>query len=299
MGPTARSTAPDPGNASRVRPLPPSPCPLPSRERGPTPLPYPLPSAERGPTPLPLREGAGGGSEPVAGGTRQDSAPYSPARFLAAATPELLRRTFADFKHRFATGKELAALLLGAKRLIERHGSLQAAFVAGLAVEHADVVPALILFAAELREAADGLDAHLLPCPTRGSACKRLNLFLRWMVRRDAVDPGGWGGVSPAKLIVPLDVHMHRICRALGLTGRDSADLRTAIEITAAFRAFAPDDPVRYDFALTRLGIRPSPDADLDAFLARWATGWQPKPRRESHAERAEAAEKKEPGRGR
>jgi uncharacterized protein (TIGR02757 family) len=92
------------------------------------------------------------------------------------------------------------------------------------------------------------------------------------MVRRDAVDPGGWEGMSPAQLIVPLDVHMHRICRALGLTRRQAADLRTAVEITDAFRAFAPDDPVRYDFALTRLGIRPGPEADLDAFLARWGT---------------------------
>ncbi|HUT35557.1 MAG TPA: TIGR02757 family protein [Planctomycetota bacterium] len=191
-----------------------------------------------------------------------------PARFLAEASAKSLREAFADFKHRFATGRELAALLLGVKRLVERHGSLQAAFVAGLAAEHADVVPALIRFAGELREAAGGLDAHLLPCPTRGSACKRLNLFLRWMARRDAVDPGGWDGVSPAKLLVPLDVHMHRICRALGLTRRDSADLRTAVEVTNAFRAFAPDDPVRYDFALTRLGIRP--DTDLDAFLAKW-----------------------------
>ncbi len=196
----------------------------------------------------------------------------SPARFLAEATPESLREAFADFKHRFATGQDLAALLLGVKRLIARHGSLQAAFLAGLAAEHADVVPALIRFAAELREAAGGLDAHLLPCPTRGSACKRLNLFLRWMVRRDAVDPGGWDAVSPAKLLVPLDVHMHRICRGLGLTRRDSADLRTAIEVTNAFKAFAPHDTVRYDFALTRLGIRPGPEADLDAFLAEWGT---------------------------
>lgn len=196
----------------------------------------------------------------------------SPARFLAGASPKALREALADFKHRFATGRDLAALLLGVKRLVKRHGSLQAAFVAGLSADHDDVVPALIRFATEVREAAGGLDAHLLPCPTRGSACKRLNLFLRWMVRRDAVDPGGWDAVSPAKLLVPLDIHMHRICRALGLTRRDSADLRTAIEVTNAFKAFAPDDPVRYDFALTRLGIRPGPEADLDAFLAEWGS---------------------------
>jgi len=197
-----------------------------------------------------------------------------PRRFLAESTPESLRAAFAGFKHRFATGKELVALLLGIKRLVERHGSLQAAFTGHLANGHDTVLPALTAFVAELRDAADGLDDHLLPRPERGSACKRLNLFLRWMVRRDAVDPGGWDPVSPARLLVPLDVHMHRICRALGLTRRESADLRTALEITDAFRAFAPDDPVRYDFALTRLGIRP--DADLDAFLAIWGVDTRP-----------------------
>ena len=201
----------------------------------------------------------------------------SPRRFVTETTAEEMRATFADFKHRFATGEQLAAMLLGIGSAIQRHGSLQACFRAGLRHEHESVVPALTAFVAELRLAAGGKDDHLLPRPERGSACKRLNLFLRWMVRRDAVDPGGWDGVPPAKLIVPLDVHMHRICRALGLTRREAADLRTAVEVTDAFKAFAPDDPVRYDFALTRLGIRPGPGADLDAFLARWAANAAPR----------------------
>ena len=96
----------------------------------------------------------------------------------------------------------------------------------------------------------------LLPCPEKGSACKRFHLFLRWMVRNDAVDPGGWDGISASKLIVPLDVHMHRICMRLGLTSRAQADLKTALEVTGRFRAIVPEDPVRYDFALTRIGIR-------------------------------------------
>ena len=101
----------------------------------------------------------------------------------------------------------------------------------------------------------------LLPFPEKGSACKRLNLFLRWMVRKDRVDPGGWDGVPASKLIVPLDTHMYGITRGLGFTERKSADLRTAIEATAAFRKIAPRDPVRYDFALTRPGIRRDPEA--------------------------------------
>jgi len=192
----------------------------------------------------------------------------SPRAWLTEATTDTLRDAFAGFRHRFATGEQMAALLLGARRLVERHGSLNAAFVARLTSGDETVADALAGFAAELREAAGGLDAHLLPCPARGSACKRLHLFLRWMVRCDAVDPGGWAGVSPRQLVVPLDVHMHRICTALGLLRRKSPDLKAALEATAAFRRFAPNDPVRYDFALTRLGIRT--DTDLDAFLDQW-----------------------------
>ena len=207
----------------------------------------------------------------------------APARFLAQATPASLAATFAGFRHRFATGDQMAALLVGAKALIERHGSLHACFLAHFAPTHRTVVPALTGFATELRQAAGGMDTHLLPCPSRGSACKRLNLFLRWMVRHDAVDPGGWSGVPPAALVVPLDAHMRRICTALGFTRRKTPDLRAALEITDAFRQFAPTDPVRYDFALTRLGIRP--DTDLDAFLARWADPPSPRLRRASPSE--------------
>ena len=97
---------------------------------------------------------------------------------------------------------------------------------------------------------------HLLSDPARGSTCKRLHLYLRWMVRTDAVDPGGWTAVRPAQLLVPVDVHMHRIGRALGFTRRAQPSGRATEDITAAFRRLSPDDPVRYDFALTRLGIR-------------------------------------------
>ena len=87
-----------------------------------------------------------------------------------------------------------------------------------------------------------------------------MNLMLRWLVRQDAVDPGGWAGVPASKLIVPLDVHMHRMARELGLTRRKGANMKTALEITAGFSRICPEDPVRYDFTLTRPGIR----GDLD-----------------------------------
>jgi uncharacterized protein (TIGR02757 family) len=91
--------------------------------------------------------------------------------------------------------------------------------------------------------------------------------MLRWMVRKDRVDPGGWSGIPAAKLLIPLDTHMHKIATGLGATKRKAADMRTVVEITEAFGRLAPEDPVRYDFALTRLGIRS--EMDVGAFLAR------------------------------
>ena len=183
-----------------------------------------------------------------------------PARFVIDSSPAKLKRTFADFKHRFTTGEEIAAMLAGARRAIAAHGSLGACFQSHSKKTDETVLPAMAGFISEI-----GGGTSLLPDPTRGSACKRLNMYLRWMVRRDDVDPGGWKGIAPAKLIVPLDTHMYRISKELGFTRRKSADLKTASEITAAFRRFAPKDPVRYDFCLTRLGIHPK--ADLGDFL--------------------------------
>lgn len=185
----------------------------------------------------------------------------SPAQFVLDGDKRRFKKTFADFKHRFTTGEGLAALMSGMRRGLKRHGSLEACFMASFRKEHPTVIPALTAFVDELNEGAPEGGFALLPSPRAGSACKRLNLFLRWMVRRDKVDPGGWASVPRSRLVVPLDTHMHRIGLMMGLTERKQAGMRTALEITNAFRAIAPRDPVRYDFALTRLGIRD--DAEL------------------------------------
>jgi uncharacterized protein (TIGR02757 family) len=191
----------------------------------------------------------------------------SPYEFLMAASSELIRGIFAGFKHRFTTGEEMAGLCAGLKRAIKKFGSLEACFCEGISNKDEDVLSGLSFLADRLSCEFEGKCNSLIPAPSRGSACKRLNLFLRWMVREDAVDPGGWKSVSPSKLLVPLDTHMHRICRRIGLTDRNDASLATAREITRSFRLIAPDDPVRYDFALTRLGIRR--DSDPESFLLR------------------------------
>jgi uncharacterized protein (TIGR02757 family) len=203
----------------------------------------------------------------------------SPYLFLERTPPRDLPEVFAGFKHRWTTGRQVADLLAGVRHVIDRYGSLGRCLSAGLRPEHDTILPALLHLTEQLRR-AHPLDARscrpcassragrsasavagrrngLLPEVRAGSACKRLHLMLRWLVRRDAVDPGGWDGIPPRLLIVPLDTHMHRLGKLLGLCDRGQADGRAAMAMTVAFRAIQPDDPVRYDFALTRLGIRP------------------------------------------
>ena len=194
----------------------------------------------------------------------------SPAKFLRDSSRDELSRTFGSFKHRFTTGEELASMLYGAGRVIERYGSLEKCVVEGFIDGDETILPGLCRLVDEISKEAGRDFPHLLPHPCRMSACKRLNLYMRWMVRRDDIDPGGWYTVEPIRLIIPVDVHMFRICRALGITERRQANLRTAVEITDFFRRVSPGDPVKYDFALTRLGIRDELDASafIDECLA-------------------------------
>ena len=138
-----------------------------------------------------------------------------PRRFLERASRQDLDRVFGGFKHRFTPGAELAALLWGVRTAVAEHGSLEGLFVAAPDTGDDTILPRLASFVERLRAYAGGDDAcpSLLSSPNDGSACKRLNLYLRWMVRRDAVDPGAWTSVSRAQLVVPLDTHMFRIDR--------------------------------------------------------------------------------------
>ncbi len=179
----------------------------------------------------------------------------SPSAFLVEAAPPEIERSFKEFRHRFTSGAEISALLIGIGRTLRKHGSLESCFVDGMESSDATVMPALGRFVAGLSESCGDHPGSLLALPERGSACKRLHLYLRWMVRRDEIDLGPWTRVSPSKLVVPVDTHMHRISRVFGLTERKQADIKTALEITGGFRRFAPDDPVKYDFAITRIGI--------------------------------------------
>jgi uncharacterized protein (TIGR02757 family) len=178
-----------------------------------------------------------------------------PPSVAAGRRRATLERRLAGFVHRVYRGEHLATMLSRAGSLRKRHGSLGAAFATELE-DAGDFREALARFADELRGPAPPRSLkHLLPDPRAGSACKRLLLYLRWMVRpADGVDLGLWP-VSPARLVIPVDTHIHRIAKNLGLTKRNDASWRTAEEITARLRQLDPDDPVKYDFALCHLGV--------------------------------------------
>ncbi|MBP2673590.1 MAG: hypothetical protein H6Q84_430 [Deltaproteobacteria bacterium] len=140
------------------------------------------------------------------------------------------------------------------------HGSLERLYIAGRGPDapdlRRDLARFLSWFRARWGSALPRQRDFLFPRPERGSACKRHNLFLRWVVREaDGVDLGLWKAVAPRDLVVPLDTHMARMGEWLGLTRRRTRDWRMAEEITAAFRAIRPEDPVGFDYPLTRIGI--------------------------------------------
>jgi uncharacterized protein (TIGR02757 family) len=189
----------------------------------------------------------------------------TPAAFVRTFDPVRDGAPLRPLVHRWTRGEDLVAVLWILRSLIEEHGSLEASFAAGLDPNAPDVSDALEAFSTRAR-AVDLKPAYgrrpktpgawyFFTRPSTGSACKRLNLFLRWMVRRDGVDPGGWTKVPARQLVVPLDTHTIRTGRCLRLTRRTSPGWKMAADITAALREHDPADPVRYDFALCHLSM--------------------------------------------
>jgi len=189
-----------------------------------------------------------------------------PAQFVRNFDPNRERSRLEPLVHRWISGRDLMALILVLQRMLTESGSIEAFFAEGDDGTSPHVGPALDSFstralATDMRAAyrrrvprQRGV-AYFFPRPSAGSACKRLNLFLRWMVRRDEIDLGVWSKVSPARLIVPLDTHVIRLGRCLKLTRYTSPGWKMAIDITNALRAFDPRDPVRFDFALCHVGM--------------------------------------------
>ena len=188
-----------------------------------------------------------------------------PADYVRHFNPDRERKAFAGLVHRWTRGPDLVALLWVIKQMIDHSGSIEGFFLEGLDAAAVDVTEALDGFSTRARsldlKAAYGRVPrrpgvhYFFPRPTAGSACKRLNLFLRWMVRRDALDLGVWSRVAPATLVVPLDTHVIRVGRCLRLTRYTSPGWAMAKDITASLVRLDPTDPVKYDYSLCHLGM--------------------------------------------
>jgi uncharacterized protein (TIGR02757 family) len=189
----------------------------------------------------------------------------SPAAYVRGFEPVRDRRALDHLVHRWTRGIDLAALVWILRQMLDSHGSLEAYFVDGADPEAETVEAALDAFSRRActldRTAVYGRTVrtpgvgYFFARPSSGGACKRLNLFLRWMVRKDAVDLGVWTKVRPAQLIVPLDTHVIRLGKCLRLTRYASPGWRMAADLTASLRALDPIDPVRYDFSLCHIGM--------------------------------------------
>lgn len=191
-----------------------------------------------------------------------------PYDYVMAFDPEKQEEGLDGFAHRFTKGRDIVCLIYLLQQILARHPSLEDYFLKGYSIREKTVCSALTQFVEGLFKLRFPKDYpskpsntsqgiwYLLPSPASGSACKRLNLFLRWMVRRgDYLDLGLWLEVSPCQLVIPLDIHVGRNARSLGLTKRKTDDWKTAEEITDSLRKYDPEDPVKYDFALSHVGI--------------------------------------------
>jgi len=188
-----------------------------------------------------------------------------PARFIRHFDPVTHGAPLQALVHRWIRGRDIVALLWILKTMIDEAGSIEAYYAKGWRAESADVAESLESFSdrartIDLRPAYGRVPKtpgvyFFFSRPSTGGACKRLNLFLRWMVRTDGVDPGGWTTPHAGQLVIPLDTHTIRTGQCLRLTKRASPGWKMAAEITAALRTLDPADPVRYDFSLCHLGM--------------------------------------------
>jgi uncharacterized protein (TIGR02757 family) len=187
-----------------------------------------------------------------------------PARFFLNFSLKRDAKYFRGLQYRFHNEDDILCLLYRVNQVLKSHGSIKNLFLKHYSNKQEDIGHALDYLCKSFRDLScttgikrdkKSVTLSFFPSPHKGSACKRLNLFLRWMVRDKDIDLGVWNEVSPSKLIIPLDTHIARISICLGLTRRTSSDWKTSKEITESLKQLDPDDPLKYDFALCHQGI--------------------------------------------
>ncbi len=169
---------------------------------------------------------------------------------------------FANIVHRFYTSEDIARLFRALHRIYTEDGSLKQLFLMYYFPQEKNLKDAVAFFSRNLLDAARGREeasqglTFMFPDPAKGSACKRMNLFLRWMIRKDEIDFGLWKEIPPDKLVIPVDTHVTKICKELNLTAAKNISWGMAEEITENLKKFDPCDPVKYDFAICHIGMR-------------------------------------------
>lgn len=180
----------------------------------------------------------------------------SPYDFCQNYRREACEKYFKDFKYRFNTGKDICLLLATLHDFYSENNTMNNFVKKNLKYRDNIAKHSVTLISEGLRKNIHEKSyCYLFPSPELNSACKRLNLFLKWMVRKSPVDIGIWDCIEPKDLIIPLDTHVAKVSRALNLTKRKTNDWQTAEEITAKLREFDSFDPIKYDFALFDIGI--------------------------------------------
>lgn len=184
----------------------------------------------------------------------------SPYEFLLNLKLKKLRKHLHGVRYRFSSEDDIIAFLYVLSEILKRYSTLERAFTHSFIRPHVSTaITGFVELATSIKiplslKISRGF-YHFFPSPERGSACKRLALYLRWMVRDRDIDFGIWKEIAPSELVIPLDTHIARISRCLGLTTRKSTDWKMAVEITENLKRLDHADPLKYDFALCHQGI--------------------------------------------
>lgn len=185
-----------------------------------------------------------------------------PHEFILKFKYDRDKHLFDELKHRFYTPDDIARLFCALNKVYTNYGSIKYLFLLYYFDKEENLKNAISFFSNNFlsicgsgKGVTHGLK-FMIPDPYKGSACKRMNLFLRWMIRKDELDFGLWTEISPSKLVIPVDTHIAKICRELKLSRSKNVSWRMAEEITGNLREFDPEDPVKYDFAICHIGMR-------------------------------------------
>ena len=186
-----------------------------------------------------------------------------PYRFIKNFNIKNDRQKLDGINHRFYTNEDIIQLFYVLNKEINRFGSIKKIFLSGYNISDFNVKNSLVHFSNHFlnsfQRSFDNISngtKFMFPLPEKGSACKRMNLFLRWMVRNDELDFGLWNEIPSSKLVIPVDTHVARICKSLKLTKRKNVSWQMAEEITQNLKKYDSNDPVKYDFAICHIGIR-------------------------------------------